>query len=250
MCPLSRWIKDAFLQAGKGKTLYTVKGEKSAIWMTFKDDLTAFNGKKKSSFKGKGTCNRDVSSLAFRYLQKEGGIATHWLADKDPSDMVCTALQMLALEVVVRNRLAGSTAKKFALSDGTALTKPLVELYYKKDELGDPFISVDQALALGIVSSPEVLDSIKAQALRVNTKLKVFFDRAGLELVDFKLEFGVLNDTLVLGDEISCDSCRLWHKVSGKRMDKDRFRLNLGGVAIAYQEVSQILKQTWSKELE
>ena len=255
------WIKADFLHKGKGKSVYAIQDHPSLVWMEFKDDLTAFNGQKRSSFKGKGFLNRDMSSLIFRFLKKEK-IANHWVADIENTGMVCRKLDILPLEVVVRNRLAGSTARKFKFSEGQPLSAPLVEFYYKKDELGDPFISSEQALAFGFVSEWKEIEFLKMQALLVNSKLRLFFDSVGLELIDFKLEFGkwcqkakktgvhsdqeILNqkNTFLLGDEISCDSCRLWDKRTGDRMDKDRFRLDLGDVEESYKKVCDLLFRT------
>jgi len=297
-----------FLYEGKAKSVYTVKDYPYLIWMEFKDNLTAFNGEKKSSFAGKGALNRDMSSVVFRFLEK-AGVNTHWVADVQSSGMVCERLQILPLEVVVRNRLAGSIVKKFQFSEGRALSHPLVEFYYKNDELNDPFISSEQALAFHFVSSQKEIELLKAQALCVNQELRVFFDSVGLDLIDFKLEFGQLKGVggesrkkrwdrdrgkraslfyphsqggsqkrkpdgdkepelnlkgeapcsatgyslkqgglCLLGDEISCDSCRLWDKRTGKKMDKDRFRLNLGEVEESYKKVHDLLMRQWSKK--
>ena len=254
------WIKEDFLHAGKAKSVYTVKDHPELVWMEFKDSLTAFNGKKKSSFKGKGGVNRDISSFVFRFLEKEG-IKNHWVANVNDTGMICQKLKVLPLEVVVRNRLAGSTAKKFQIPEGESLLEPLVEFYYKKDELEDPFISSEQAVAFGFVSKGDEIEVLKRKALEVNEKLKYFFDAIGLELIDFKLEFGKLEcenkelveqdnvEVLLLGDEISCDSCRLWDKKTGEKLDKDRFRLDLGGVEESYKKVCEELMQKWEKDL-
>jgi len=256
-----KWVKGPFLHQGKGKTVYAVKDTSHLVWMEFKDSLTAFNGKKKSQFSGKGGINRDISSLAFRYLKNEN-IDSHWLGDTHETGMICEKLKIIPLEVVVRNRLAGSTAKKFQIPEGEKLSKPLVEFYYKNDELGDPFISSEQALAFSFVSQKTEIEYLTDQALLINQKLKVFFDMVHLELIDFKLEFGaklhpdkIKKSSLqnkvnfVLGDEISCDTCRLWDKKTGEKRDKDRFRLGLGQVAENYQQVREILSQYWTDKL-
>ncbi len=254
-----KWIKGDFLHAGKAKDVYAVKNHSELVWMEFKDNLTAFNGKKKSSFKGKGQVNRDISSLVFRFLKKEK-INNHWVADINDTGMICQKIKVVPLEVVVRNRLAGSTAKKFQISEGQSLSKSLVEFYYKKDELGDPFISSEQAIAFGFVSTKSEIEFLKEKALQVNEKLKYFFDAIGLELIDFKLEFGKGEDLknqgnkpdeegFLLGDEISCDSCRLWDKKTGEKKDKDRFRLDLGGVEESYRKVLECLEQKWIQEI-
>lgn len=251
-----KWIKGDFLHEGKAKSVYTVKDHPDLVWLDFKDNLTAFNGRKKSSFKDKGTLNRNISSLIFRFLEKEK-VKNHRVTDIGKTGMICQRLEVLPLEVVVRNRLAGSTARKFQFSEGHALPEPLVELYYKRDELGDPFISSEQAVIFGFASSWKEVEVLKKKALEINNKLKYFFDSVGLELIDFKLEFGKRKktqdggeDTLLLGDEISCDSCRLWDKKTGEKRDKDRFRLDLGEVEESYKKVHEDLLQRWGRELE
>ena len=247
------YTKGDFLYEGKAKALYKVKGFSDLVWMEFKDNLTAFNGKKQSSFKGKGALNRNISSILFRFLKKEG-VPSHWKADVEETAMVCHTLDVTPLEVVVRNRLAGSTAKRFNFPEGKPLSEPLVEFYYKKDELGDPFMSLDQAVLFGFLSHRQEGEFLKTQALKVNKKMQQLFNKADIELIDFKLEFGKIKnsstkeqqeaDLFLLGDEISCDSCRLWDKQSGEKLDKDRFRLNLGGVEKSYKKVHSSLKQT------
>jgi len=237
------------LHEGKGKVVYHLENQSGRVVMVFKDDLTAFNGKKTSSFLGKGACNRNVSSLVFRYLKKEG-IVNHWVKDQADSEMICHRLDIIPLEVVVRNRLAGSTAQKFNIAEGKNLKKPLVECYYKNDQLKDPFVSVEQLLLLFNFINKGELDYLQSQALAVNEKLKVFFDAVDLELIDFKLEFGKDDKgQLMLGDEFSPDSCRLWEKSTGKKMDKDRFRRDLGKVKESYKKVQELLVNRWSKEL-
>ena len=169
-----KWTKGPFKQEGKGKSLYAVLNHPSLIWMEFKDDLTAFNGRKKSSFKGKGQINRDFSSLAFRFLRKEG-MKSHWQADVGEQGMICQSVKVTPLEVVVRNRLTGRTARKFQITEGTLLSKPLVEFYYKKDSLGDPFISEDQALAFGFNLPTKGYRFFKSTSSADKPKNAVFF---------------------------------------------------------------------------
>jgi phosphoribosylaminoimidazole-succinocarboxamide synthase len=234
---------------GKAKRLYTIEGEAELVLQEFKDSLTAFNALKKGSFENKGHLNRDITSLVFRYLEKHG-ISTHHVADLGTNDMVTEKLEMLKVEVVVRNVLAGSTAKKFGIEEGTSLERPLTEFYYKDDALGDPFISDEQALMLKIVHSQPALDELKVVALKVNHALLEFFGAVGLRLIDFKIEFGFSRDgELVLGDEITPDSCRLWDVKTGERMDKDRFRRDLGNVKESYEEVSQRLFAHWAQKI-
>ena len=234
-------IRSDLIHEGKCKKVFEIKDHAHRVWVEFKDALTAFNGKKKSSFKGKGRLNRDTSGLIFQYLKSQG-IDTHWISNKEENAMIAEKMNMIALEVVVRNRLAGSTAKKFQKEDGAQLDHPLFELYYKEEKLEDPFISIEQALMLGVLESEKEGQAIKTQALKINEKLVSLFSKAGIDLIDFKLEFGkTLDGRLLVGDEISADSCRLWKKGTKERMDKDRFRLDLGGVEESYQEIFQKL---------
>ena len=234
-------VKGPLVHTGKGKRVYSIPGYRDWLWLEFRDDLTAFNGKKRSRFSGKGGLNRDTSSLVFRYLQKEG-VRHHWVRDQGRDAMICHKLKMLPLEVVVRNRLAGSTAKRFGFPEGSPLKAPLVEFYYKDDSLQDPFISTEQIVAFAHLPGAAQVEELKSQALIINHKLKVFFDKGGMELIDFKMEFGTTEKgDFVLGDELSCDSCRLWDQVSGDKMDKDRFRRDLGQVQETYREVYERL---------
>lgn len=231
------WEKGELLYEGKAKRIFSVKGEPELIWQDFKDSFTAFNGEKKATMEGKGPLNRKIASVVFQQLAKDG-VPSHWVADIGNDAMVTKKLEMIALEVVVRNRLAGSTAKKFQIEEGTSLKEPLVEFYYKKDELGDPFISDEQALMLKVVKASTDLIELKKLALAVNRTMLNLFDKAGIDLIDFKIEFGYDSQgDILLGDEISPDSCRLWDKQSQEKMDKDRFRRDLGQVLEKYQEV-------------
>jgi phosphoribosylaminoimidazole-succinocarboxamide synthase len=185
----------------------------------------------------------------FRFLEKRG-IKSHRIADLGPREMITERLEMLKVEVVVRNVLAGSTAKKFAFEEGTPLEKPLTEFYYKDDALADPFISDEQALMLKVVKTQEELNELKQLALQVNEGLIEFFGAVGLKLIDFKIEFGKSSSGVtMLADEITPDSCRLWDKESGERMDKDRFRRDLGNVKESYEEVARRLKEQWEKKV-
>ncbi|MCB0378264.1 MAG: phosphoribosylaminoimidazolesuccinocarboxamide synthase [Bdellovibrionales bacterium] len=229
--------KSELLYEGKAKKIFSVQGDDQVIWQEFKDSFTAFNGEKKATMAGKGVINQKIASLIFFFFSDQG-IPSHWVKDQGEDSMVTKKLSMIDLEVVVRNILAGSTAKKFNILEGTALGEPLVEFYYKKDELGDPFISDDQALMLKVVRAPEDLLTLKKLALQVNQVLKKLFHQAQIDLVDFKLEFGYDREgNILLGDEISPDSCRLWDQQTKEKMDKDRFRRDLGQVLEKYQEV-------------
>jgi phosphoribosylaminoimidazole-succinocarboxamide synthase len=241
--------RGAMVYEGKAKRLFQVEGHPEWILQEFKDSLTAFNAQKKGEFENKGRLNRDITSLVFRFLAARG-IVSHRVMDLGTNEMVTEKLEMLKVEVVVRNILAGSTAKKFGIEEGTPLEKPLTEFYYKDDALGDPFISDEQALMLKVCKAQDELDELKSLALRVNEGLVEFFAAVHLRLVDFKIEFGRrANGQIVLADEITPDSCRLWDKKTGERMDKDRFRRDLGNVKESYEEVFGRLRDAWSTKL-
>jgi len=241
--------RGAMIYEGKAKRLFTVEGHPEWILQEFKDSLTAFNAQKKGQFENKGRLNRDITSLVFRYLEQKG-IPSHRVCDLGTNDMVTEKLEMLKVEVVVRNVLAGSTAKKFGLEEGAPLEKPLTEFYYKDDALADPFISDEQALMLKIVKTQGDLDELKRLALAVNAGLIEFFAAVGLRLIDFKIEFGRRADgKIVLADEITPDSCRLWDVKTGERMDKDRFRRDLGNVKESYEEVYGRLRDAWAEKV-
>lgn len=230
------------LYEGKAKKIFEVPGESSQVWMEFKDSLTAFNALKKGSFDQKGPVNRDIASLIFSHL-REAGIQSHWISDQGDRSMVTKKVDIIPLEVVVRNILAGSTAKKLGIPEGRVLEKALVEFYYKNDELQDPFVSDDQITMMGF-ASPTDLSVLKSQALRANEALKGLFLKCGLKLVDFKIEFGRTPEgEILLADEITPDCCRLWDESTGEKMDKDRFRRDLGGVKESYEEVLKRLRQ-------
>ncbi len=228
---------------GKAKRVYAVAGHADLVWVEFKDSLTAFNAQKKGAFAKKGEINCQVTDHIFRYLTSMG-VANHWREKVSPTAAVCVGVTIVPLEVVVRNRLAGSTAKKLGRPEGAALIRPLVEFYVKDDELGDPFVSEEQIEVLGLASQTDVREC-KAQALEVNKSLLALFLNAQLDLIDFKLEFGRnLKGELLLADEITPDTCRLWDTKTGEKLDKDRFRRDLGNVEGAYEEVLARLLQS------
>lgn len=234
-------MKAELLYEGKAKKMYAVVGRPEEVWVEYKDSLTAFNAEKKGSFAGKGMINAKITSLLYGRLKK-AGIPTHLIEDVSDTEMICEKLVIIPLEVVTRNRLAGSTAKKLGREEGTALEQPLVEFYYKDDALGDPFLSDDQALMLKAVPVRDDLETLKKKALEINRVLLAEFKKAGLELIDFKLEFGRnAKNEIVLADEVSPDTCRLWDIKTGEKFDKDRFRRDLGKVEEAYQAVLQRL---------
>ena len=226
---------------GKAKKVFATS-ESETLHIEFKDSLTAFNAQKKGSFAGKGGLNRDIASLLFAHL-KVAGVASHWISDIGAQEMRVKKVKIIPLEVVVRNRLAGSTAKKLGLAEGTSMDRALVEFYYKDDALNDPFVSDDQILMMKIASS-EDLSFLKKSALQVNEVIKRVFKSANLELIDFKIEYGrTLNGEILLADEITPDCCRLWEFGTEKKFDKDIFRRDLGGIEEAYAEVLKRLQK-------
>ncbi len=233
---------------GKAKNLYNVKNHPELVWQEFRNSLTAFNAQKKGEFTGKGSINRDITSIIFRYLSKS--LKTHFIVDIGETEMVTQRLSMLKLEVVVRNVLAGSTAKKLGIEEGASLDRPLVEFYYKEDALADPFISDDQALLLKTVRNQGELEQLKKMGLKVNQELLKFFSEIGIKLIDFKIEFG-MNSTreIILADEISPDSCRLWDQKTNEKMDKDRFRRDLGQVQETYELVREKILNHWGSKV-
>ncbi len=241
--------KNDLLYEGKGKMVFAVAGDSNILWLEFKDNLTAFNAQKRGSFENKGAVSRDIASCIFRYLAKSG-IQSHWLRDVGAATMICQKLEMMPLEVVVRNVVAGSFAKKFALAEGADLKKPIVEFYFKKDDLNDPFISDEQALYLNAAKNQNELDELKKLALKINELLMIFFTKMGVRLVDFKLEFGRgAGNQILLGDEITPDSCRLWDIETQKKLDKDVFRRDLGDVSEGYKEIRARILNHWEKDL-
>ncbi len=224
------------LYEGKGKKLFATSDENVVI-AEFKDDLTAFNAEKKGAESGKGALNCQISSLLFELLAKNG-VEGHYIKRLNDIDMLCKKVSIIPIEVVVRNIATGSLTKRLGISEGSVLPFALVEFYYKDDALGDPIINDEHCKILGLVKEQDELEVLKAEARKVNEILRDFFDKRGLKLVDFKLEFGRDKDSkIILADEISPDSCRFWDKQTNQKLDKDRFRQNLGSVKVAYEEV-------------
>lgn len=222
------------LYEGKAKKVY--KTSDSNIYLVdYKDDATAFNGLKKGSIKDKGYYNNQISAVFFKLLQ-EKGIPNHFLELTGDRSMLVKTLEIIAVEVVVRNIVAGSLAKRVGQPEGTKLPFPILEFYYKDDELGDPMINDYHIKALGLASEEEMA-TISKLALRVNEILLEYLTPLEIELVDFKLEFGRHQGEILLGDEISPDTCRFWDTATQEKLDKDRFRRDLGKVEEAYQEV-------------
>ncbi|MGB3367859.1 MAG: phosphoribosylaminoimidazolesuccinocarboxamide synthase [Acidaminobacteraceae bacterium] len=222
------------LYEGKAKRVFKTD-DKDRYVVEYKDDATAFNGEKKGSIVGKGVINNKLSTIIFKYLEKRG-IETHFIEKLSDSEMLVKAVEILPIEVIMRNVCAGSISKRLGIEEGTKLDKPLLELCYKNDDLGDPFITEDHIEILAL-ASPEELEIVKEYAYKINEALIEFFKASDLTLVDFKVEFGRYNGRVILADEISPDTCRLWDTATGKKMDKDRFRRDLGLVEEVYKEV-------------
>ncbi len=234
--------KQTQLYEGKAKKVFATDDPRRVI-VSYKDDATAFNGEKKGTIAGKGAINNVMSNHLFRLLEQQG-VRTHFIEQLSDRETVVEKVAIVPLEVIVRNVAAGSFAKRYGVEEGTAFAAPTIEFSYKNDALGDPLINTYHALALGLATQAE-LEAIKRTAFRVNEVLCAYFDTLNVRLVDFKLEFGRTADgTIVLADEISPDTCRLWDKTTGEKLDKDRFRRNMGGVEQAYQEIlSRVMGQ-------
>ncbi|MGP1449847.1 MAG: phosphoribosylaminoimidazolesuccinocarboxamide synthase [Wolinella sp.] len=228
--------KQSMIYEGKGKKLFNTDKECEVV-AEFKDDLTAFNAEKRGNEAGKGALNCQISTEIFKLLESRG-IKTHFIEKLDEKNMLCKRVKIIPIEVVTRNIATGSLTKRLGIKDGTILPNTLVEFYYKDDALGDPIINDEHALLLGCVEKHDELEVLRSEARKINEILRDFFDKKGLKLVDFKLEFGKdSNGDILLADEISPDSCRFWDKHTNEKLDKDRFRQNLGNVKMAYEEV-------------
>lgn len=224
------------LYEGKGKKLYATNDDLKII-SEFKDDLTAFNAQKKGNEKGKGSLNCQISTIIFKLLE-QNGIKTHFIESLNENSMLCKKVQIIPLEVVVRNVATGSLTKRLGITEGQRLDFPIVEFYYKNDALNDPLVNDEHCKIMGIIDDDKSAEFIKKTARKVNEILVDFFAKANLRLIDFKVEFGRdEKGEILLADEISPDSCRLWDKDSNKKMDKDIFRQSLGNVSDAYKEV-------------
>ena len=227
--------KVELLYEGKAKKVYTTEDPEQLI-VSYKDDATAFNGLKKGTIAGKGVINNQMSNLLMQLLEKNG-VPTHFVEELNERETVVRRVKIVPLEVIIRNISAGSFSKRYGVEEGIVYAEPTVEFSYKNDDLGDPLLNSYHALALGLVTKEEI-GTIEKYAFRVNEVLKAFWKECGVTLVDFKVEFGRLADgTIILADEISPDTCRLWDSETGKKLDKDRFRRDLGGVEDAYQEI-------------
>ncbi len=219
---------------GKAKKVFKTDDEKKYI-VEYKDDATAFNGVKKGTIVGKGVVNNKMSAALFAMLEQEG-IPTHQIELLNDRESLVKAVKILPLEVIVRNVAAGSLAKRLGLEEGVEMKKTVLEFSYKNDELGDPMIN-DYHIQAMEYATDEQLDKVKGYALKINEILKKFFLEINIKLIDFKLEFGLYDGEVILADEISPDTCRLWDAETNKKLDKDRFRRDMGGVEEVYNEV-------------
>ena len=224
---------------GKAKKVFGTE-DSDLLIVSYKDDATAFNGLKRGTIPGKGVINNQMSNRLMQRLEK-AGIPTHYVQELSQRETLVKRVSIVPLEVIVRNIAAGSFSKRYGVKEGLEFETPTIEYSYKNDELGDPLLNTSHVLALGLVTKEE-LEIIQDYAFRINDILKAFWVECGVILVDFKLEFGKLDDgTIILADEISPDTCRLWDATTHEKLDKDRFRRDLGGVEDAYTEIMKRL---------
>lgn len=227
--------KKSMLYEGKAKRVYETENPDQYI-VSYKDDATAFNGLKKGTIEGKGVINNQMSNLMMRLLEREG-VPTHFIEELSDRDTLVKKVSIVPLEVIVRNLAAGSFSARYGVAEGTVFEEPTLEFSYKNDELGDPLMNELHALAMKLATREDIA-LITDLAFRINQIMKEFFKNIGITLVDFKLEFGRTSEgSIVLADEISPDTCRFWDSKTGERLDKDRFRRDLGNVEGAYQEM-------------
>ena len=222
------------LYEGKAKKVFKTDVEDVLI-VDYKDDATAFNGEKKGTIVGKGVINNRMTNFIFQEIEK-AGVPTHFIKEISDRETEVKKVSIVPLEVIIRNVAAGSFSKRLGVEEGTQFAAPTIEFSYKNDELGDPLINDYFAIALGLATREEI-DRITEYAFKVNEILKAFFKEAGIDLIDFKIEFGRYHDQIILADEISPDTCRLWDSKTKEKLDKDRFRRDLGNVEDAYKEV-------------
>jgi phosphoribosylaminoimidazole-succinocarboxamide synthase len=230
------------LYEGKAKKVYATDDPERYI-VSYKDDATAFDGRKKGTIADKGVVNNTMSNILFALIE-EKGVPTHFIEQLSDRETLVKAVTILPLEVIVRNVAAGHFSERYGVEEGTPLRRSALEFSYKRDDLGDPLMNDDHALALGLATEEEIAQ-VKEYAAKVNEVMKEFFADRGLKLIDFKIEFGKLKDgTVVLADEISPDTCRLWDAETNEKMDKDRFRRDLGNVEETYREVLDRVKSS------
>lgn len=222
------------LYEGKAKKVF-LTDDPDVLIVDYKDDATAFNGEKKGTISGKGVVNNRMTNYVFSILEKKG-VPTHFIEELSDRETAVKRVQIVPLEVIIRNVAAGSFSKRLGVEEGTVFDEPTIEFSYKNDALGDPLINDYFAVALKAATWEEI-ETIKKYAFKVNEVIKELFLEAGLKLIDFKIEFGRYHDTIILADEISPDTCRLWDAKTNEKLDKDRFRRDLGNVVEAYEEV-------------
>ncbi len=227
-------IKGEQLYEGKAKKVFATN-DPDLVIVDYKDDATAFNGEKKGTIAGKGVINNKMTNYMFKLLEKEG-VPTHLVEEISDRETIVKKVEIVQLEVIIRNVAAGSFSKRMGVEEGTKLLTPILEFSYKNDDLGDPFINDYYALALGIATKEE-LDKIAEYAFKVNEFMVKFFKNINIDLIDFKIEFGRFHGQILLADEISPDTCRFWDSTTHEMLDKDRFRRDMGGVEEAYQEM-------------
>jgi phosphoribosylaminoimidazole-succinocarboxamide synthase len=227
------------LYEGKAKKVFATN-DPDLVIVDYKDDATAFNGEKKGTISGKGVINNKMTNFMFKMLEKEG-VPTHLVEEISDRETIVKKVSIVPLEVIIRNVAAGSFSKRMGVEEGKQLLCPILEFSYKNDDLGDPFINDYYALALGIATKEEI-DTIAKYAFKVNEFMVKFFKGLNIDLIDFKIEFGKTSDgTIILADEISPDTCRFWDSTTHEKLDKDRFRRDMGGVEEAYQEIMKRL---------
>ena len=226
--------KKEMLYEGKAKKVYTTE-DPDVLIVSYKDDATAFDGQKKGTIVGKGAINNRMTNHVFKLLEAEG-VPTHLIEEINDRETVVKKVEIVPLEVIIRNFSAGSFAKKMGMEEGILLKCPTLEFSYKNDDLHDPFINSYYALALDLATQEEI-DAISRYAFKVNEVMQKYFAGLGIELIDFKIEFGRYHGEIILADEVSPDTCRLWDKETHEKLDKDRFRRDLGNVEDAYNEV-------------
>lgn len=236
--------KREMLYEGKAKKVYATDDENMVI-IYYKDDATAFNGVKKGQIEDKGVLNNSITSSLFELLEKKG-VPTHFVKKLNEREQLCKKVQIVPVEVIVRNIAAGSMSKRLGIPEGTELKTTVFEISYKNDALGDPLINDTHAVAIGITTFEE-LNKIYEMASKVNDVLKEFFIKQNIKFVDFKLEFGRFDGKIILADEISPDTCRLWDAVTNEKLDKDRFRRDLGNVKEAYEEITKRIGNALNK---
>ncbi|MBR1663421.1 MAG: phosphoribosylaminoimidazolesuccinocarboxamide synthase [Ruminococcus sp.] len=235
---MASYEKKEQLYEGKAKKVYATN-DPDVVIVDYKDDATAFNGEKKGTIAGKGVINNKMTNYMFKLLEKEG-VPTHLIEEISDRETIVKKVEIVPLEVIVRNVAAGSFSKKLGIEEGTPLKQPTLEFSYKCDELGDPFINSYYALGLGLATQEE-LDAIAKYAFMVNDFMVKFFKEKNVDLIDFKIEFGRYKGQIILADEISPDTCRFWDSTTHEKLDKDRFRRDMGGVEEAYQEMMKRL---------